>query len=158
MQFAEENPSECLVISERCLNIPRAAQIQRIRMVLPAKTEVKKRKQAKWETGQIVEGRTVRIRVDQDLCMASQSCISLAPKVFRIDWSKRKSNFEGAPIEVKDKKAADNETIFLAAQSRPWQAIILEDAITGERPYSVNGLRSRLVTSQQYEYSKGVTS
>ena len=73
-------------------------------MALPTKIEVKKRKQAQWWTGQIVEGRTVRIRVDQDLCMASQSCISLAPKVFRIDWSKKKSNFEGAPIEVKDKK------------------------------------------------------
>jgi ferredoxin len=80
-----------------------------------------------------VEGRTVKVRVEQDLCMASQSCISLAPKVFRIDWDKRKSSFEGAPIEVKDEKAADNETIFLAAQSCPWQAIILEDADTGER-------------------------
>jgi ferredoxin len=65
--------------------------------------------------------------------MASQSCISLAPKVFRIDWSIRKSSFEGAPIEVKDEKGADNDTIFLAAQSCPYQAIILEDADTGER-------------------------
>jgi len=92
-----------------------------------------KQKQARWWTGRIVEKRTVRIRVDQDLCMASQSCIALAPKVFKIDWSKRKSAFEGAPIEVMDEKAADNETIFLAAQSCPWQAIILEDANTGER-------------------------
>lgn len=99
----------------------------------PKKAEVRKQKQAKWWTGQIVEGRTVRVRVDQDLCMASQSCISLAPKVFRIDWNKRKSSFEGAPIEVKDEKAADNETIFLAAQSCPYEAIILEDADTGER-------------------------
>lgn len=65
--------------------------------------------------------------------MASQSCISLAPKVFRIDWSKRKSAFEGAPLEVTDEKGADNETIFLAAQSCPYQAIVLEDAETGER-------------------------
>ena len=92
-----------------------------------------KGKQAGWWTGQIVKGRTVRIRVDQDLCMASQSCISLAPNVFRIDWEKRKSSFEVAPIEVKDERAAENDTIFLAAQSCPWQAIVLEDADTGER-------------------------
>lgn len=65
--------------------------------------------------------------------MAAQSCIALAPKVFHIDWSKRKSSFEGAPIEVKDEKASDNETIFLAAQSCPFQSIVLEDAVTGER-------------------------
>lgn len=65
--------------------------------------------------------------------MASQSCISFAPKVFRIDWKKRKSMFEGAPIEVSDEKAADNETVFLAAQSCPYQAILLEDADPGER-------------------------
>jgi len=65
--------------------------------------------------------------------MASQSCISLAPKVFRIDWKKRKSMFEGAPLEVVDEHAADSETIFLAAQSCPYQAIVLEDANSGER-------------------------
>ena len=99
----------------------------------PPKIEVRKGKQAKWWTGQVVEGRTVKVRVDKELCMASQSCISLAPSVFRIDWSIRKSNFEGAPIEVKDEKAADNNTIFLAAQSCPYEAIILEEADTGER-------------------------
>lgn len=97
------------------------------------KTKVRKQKQAGWWSGKVVEGRTVRVKVDQDLCMASQSCISLAPKVFRIDWSKRKSAFEGAPLEVTDEKGADNETIFLAAQSCPYQAIVLEDAETGER-------------------------
>jgi len=100
---------------------------------MPSKIHLRKRKQAKWWTGQIVKGRTVGVRVEQDLCMAAQSCISLAPKVFRIDWNKRKSSFEGAPIEVKDERAADNETIFLAAQSCPYQAIVLEDANTGER-------------------------
>lgn len=73
------------------------------------------------------------MKVDQDLCMASQSCVSLAPTVFHIDWGKRKSSFDGAPLEVTDEKSADNETIFLAAQSCPYQAIVLEDADTGER-------------------------
>jgi len=101
----------------------------------PPKPEVHKHEQASWWTGQIVEGRTVKVRVDQDLCMASQSCIVLAPKVFRIDWVKRKSSFSAAPIEVSDAKGADNETVFLAAQSCPYRAIILEDADSGERLY-----------------------
>ena len=66
---------------------------------------------------------------------ASQSCIALAPEVFQIDWVKRKSSFSAAPIEVKDETGADNETIFLAAQSCPYRAIVLEDADTGERLY-----------------------
>ena len=81
----------------------------------------------------MVEGRTVKVRVEQDLCMAAQSCIALAPKVFHIDWKKRKSMFEGVPLEVIDEQAADSETIFLAAQSCPYQAIVLEDANSGER-------------------------
>jgi ferredoxin len=97
--------------------------------------DVRKREQAGWWTGQIVEGRTVKVRVDEELCMASQSCIALAPKVFQIDWVKRKSSFSAAPIEVKDANGADNETIFLAAQSCPFPAIVLEDADTGERLY-----------------------
>jgi ferredoxin len=101
----------------------------------PPKPEPQKREQASWWTGKIVEGRTVKVRVDQELCMASQSCIVLAPKVFQIDWVKRKSSFSAAPIEVKDAEGADNETVFLAAQSCPYRAIILEDADTGERLY-----------------------
>ncbi len=79
-----------------------------------------------------VMGREVKIRIDWDSCMGASSCITLAPKVFRLDPERMKSFFMSrAPLEVLDEKGADPETIFLAAQSCPYKAIILEDAQTG---------------------------
>ncbi|GEM_PF-151515 len=78
-----------------------------------------------------VMGREVKIRVDWDSCMGASSCITIAPKVFRLDPERMKSVFMSrAPLEVLDEKGADPETIFLAAQSCPYKAIILEDART----------------------------
>ena len=81
-----------------------------------------------------VMGRDVKIRIDWDSCMGASSCISIAPKVFRLDPERMKSVFMSrAPLEVLDEKGADPETIFLAAQSCPYKAIILEDAKTEEQ-------------------------
>ena len=97
------------------------------------KSTINPKKGEDWWTGGIVRGRNVKMRVDWDSCMGSSSCITIAPKVFRLDWRKRKSLFDPAPLEVLNEKGADPETIFLAAQSCPYRAIILEDADTGER-------------------------
>lgn len=86
-----------------------------------------------WWMGRIIEGRNLKVRVGWDLCMGPSSCITMAPRVFRLDWSKRKSVFDPAPLEVLDEKGENPESIFLAAQSCPYRAIILEDADTGER-------------------------
>jgi len=100
----------------------------------PSQTSQKKRGTPKW-TGSVVEGRDVRIRVDWELCMGAASCVALAPKVFKLDWAKKKSVADPAPLEVLDEKGTAPETIFLAAQSCPYRAIKLEDSATKEQLY-----------------------
>ncbi len=86
-----------------------------------------------WWTGLVVEGRRVEVGVDHDLCMGASSCVELAPKVFRLDWTKKKSRFDPAPLEKLDDASTASEVIFKAAQSCPYRAIFLDDADTGER-------------------------
>lgn len=90
-----------------------------------------------WWTRSILEGRKVEVRTDWNLCMGSGSCAELAPGIFKLDWSKRKSVFDPAPLEMFEDPEAKPGDIFRAAQSCPYRAIILEDAETGERlfPY-----------------------
>jgi hypothetical protein len=49
-----------------------------------------------WWTRSILEGRRVKVRTDWNLCMGSASCTELAPGIFRLDWSKKKSVFDPA--------------------------------------------------------------
>jgi len=101
-------------------------------------TKIKKKfssEKGGWWTGMVVNEKKVGIRVDWNSCMGAASCVELAPKVFRLDWEKKKSVFDPAPLVLLDKKGADPERIFYAAQSCPYRAIILEDEETGERIY-----------------------
>jgi ferredoxin len=88
-----------------------------------------------WWTGIVVEGKRVRVSVDSNSCMGASSCVEIAPKVFRLDWSKKKSVFDPAPLELLDERPSgtDPNVVFSAAQSCPYHAIILEDDETGER-------------------------
>jgi ferredoxin len=88
-----------------------------------------------WWTGIVVEGKKVRIRVDWNSCMGSSSCVELAPKVFRLDWSKKRSVFEPAPLELLDERpqTTNPDLVYKAAQSCPYHAIILEDDESNER-------------------------
>jgi len=83
-----------------------------------------------WWTHAILSGRKVKVKTD---CMGAGSCTELAPQMFRLDWSKKKSRFDPAPLEVLDDRATKAEEIFRAAQSCPYRAIVLEDLDTGER-------------------------
>jgi ferredoxin len=99
-------------------------------------TKIKKKfssEKGGWWTGVVVGDRKVGIKVDWNSCMGAASCVELAPRVFRLDWEKKKSIFDPAPLVLLDKKGADPERIFYAAQSCPYRAIILEDEETGER-------------------------
>ncbi|OGZ43711.1 MAG: hypothetical protein A2719_01315 [Candidatus Ryanbacteria bacterium RIFCSPHIGHO2_01_FULL_45_22] len=60
-----------------------------------------------------------KIFIDRDLCIGAASCIAVAPDVFELDSENK--------AVVKDKNAADDETLMLAAQSCPTKAIILYD-------------------------------
>ena len=85
----------------------------------------------------MLEGRSVKVRTDWNLCMGAGSCTELAPGMFKLDWSKKKSRFDPAPLQVLEGKTAKAEEISRAAQSCPYRAIILEDADTGERLFPV---------------------
>jgi ferredoxin len=88
--------------------------------------------QSGWWTGIVVEGRRVDVGVDHDLCMGASSCVELAPEVFHLDWSKKKSMFDPAPLEASGSSGTDPQRVFKAAQSCPYRAIFLKDANTGE--------------------------
>ncbi|TSC72210.1 MAG: ferredoxin [Parcubacteria group bacterium Gr01-1014_70] len=60
-----------------------------------------------------------KIFIDRDLCIGAASCIAVAPDVFELDKEHK--------AVVKDKNAADDETLLLAAQSCPTKAIMLYD-------------------------------
>lgn len=60
-----------------------------------------------------------KIVVDRNLCIGAASCIAVAPGVFELDSENK--------AVVYNDKGADDETILLAAQSCPTQAILLFD-------------------------------
>jgi ferredoxin len=60
-----------------------------------------------------------KIEVDRDLCIGAAPCVSVAPGVFQMDDENK--------AYVVDPKAADDETILLAAQACPVQAIKIFD-------------------------------
>ena len=109
--------------------MPRAQSVNQIKGHRSASHDGGKKK---WWTGSVVEGRNIKVKSDWNLCMGSETCVSLAPGVFKLDWQKKKSVFDPAPLEVLDENGAKPEDVFLAAQSCPYGAIILEDADTGE--------------------------
>ncbi len=90
-----------------------------------------------WWTTSILEDRKVRVRTEWNLCMGSGSCAELAPGVFRLDWAKKKSVFDPAPLEMLEDRSAKAEDIFRAAQSCPYRAIILEDADNWEKLFPI---------------------
>lgn len=63
--------------------------------------------------------RIAKIVVDRSLCIGAASCIAVAPGVFQLDGENK--------AVVYNDKGADDETILLAAQSCPTQAILLFD-------------------------------
>ena len=63
--------------------------------------------------------RIAKIIVDRSLCIGAASCIAVAPGVFELDGENK--------AVVYNDKGADDETILLAAQSCPTQAILLFD-------------------------------
>ena len=60
-----------------------------------------------------------KIVVDRDVCIGAAPCVTVAPGVFQLDDENK--------AYVVDPKAADDETILLAAQACPVQAITLFD-------------------------------
>lgn len=90
-----------------------------------------------WWTRAVLQDRRVKVRTDWELCMGAGSCTELAPGTFKLDWSRKKSRFDPAPLEVLDDRTTKAEEMFRAAQSCPYRAIILEDLDSGDRLFPV---------------------
>ena len=60
-----------------------------------------------------------RVVVDRDACIGAAPCVTIAPGVFQLDDENK--------AYIVDQDGADAETIMLAAQSCPVQAIIVYD-------------------------------
>ena len=69
----------------------------------------------------------MKIRVDRELCKGAGACVVMAPRVFRLD--------EEDKAVVIDRRGADDDTVWRAAEACPFDAIILEDEDTGEWLY-----------------------
>lgn len=63
--------------------------------------------------------RISRVEVDRDICIGAAPCVTVAPGVFQLD--------EENKAYIVDQNGADAETILLAAQSCPVQAIFVYD-------------------------------
>lgn len=61
----------------------------------------------------------MRIKIDRELCIGDGSCAAIAPKTFKLD-------LEGKAI-VLDDYGDDDETIKMAVESCPVQAIFLTE-------------------------------
>ena len=60
-----------------------------------------------------------KIEVDRELCIGAAPCVTVAPGVFQLDNENK--------AIIMDAHGADDDTILLAAESCPVQAIILYD-------------------------------
>ena len=81
------------------------------------------------------DGLRLTLSIDQDKCLGAMSCVTLAPSVFSYDvsqagpWRKRSEPLGMMDVEEGE---VDSDTLSRAAQSCPYQAIIVKDAETGE--------------------------
>jgi len=69
----------------------------------------------------------MKVRVDRELCKGAGSCVAIAPEVFGLDTDDK--------AVVIDMHGNTDDTIWEAAESCPFDAIILEDEETGEWLY-----------------------
>jgi ferredoxin len=60
-----------------------------------------------------------KIKIDKNKCIGCGTCAALAPEVFELD--------ENNKARVKNPKGSDEETIRLAVDSCPVQAISIEE-------------------------------
>lgn len=84
------------------------------------------------------DGKKLKISVEQDKCLGAMSCVAAAPSVFAFDTSDRGLwRKQGEPLGMKDvtQGEIDSESLLLAAESCPYQAIVVTDAESGIRVF-----------------------
>lgn len=63
---------------------------------------------------------SLRVRVERDLCIGVSNCVALAPTVFELD--------EENKAVVLDPSSVSDDALLEAAESCPYDAIIVEDS------------------------------
>lgn len=61
----------------------------------------------------------MKVKIDRNLCIGLGNCVAAAPTVFKLDKSNK--------AVVMDIKSVDEETLMIAAESCPENAVIIED-------------------------------
>ena len=61
----------------------------------------------------------MKVRVDRELCIGLGNCVAYAPTVFALDGENK--------AVVLDPASVDDETLLVAAESCPQNAVIIED-------------------------------
>jgi ferredoxin len=69
----------------------------------------------------------MKVRVDRELCRGVAACVATAPEVFQLDD-------KGVAVVIHPRGVTDDQ-LWKAAESCPFNAIILEDEQTGEWLY-----------------------
>ena len=69
----------------------------------------------------------MKVRVDRELCKGAGSCVAIAPRVFQLDSDDK--------AVVIDPHGDSDDTIWEAAESCPFDAVILEDEESGDWLY-----------------------
>jgi ferredoxin len=78
------------------------------------------------QTGEKARGVQVRIRIDREKCVSAGNCVVTAPTAFLLDGEQK--------ARLIDPESVDEDTLLLAAEMCPTEAIIL-DSDDGERIY-----------------------
>jgi len=65
-------------------------------------------------------GKTLKIKIDKELCVSVGSCVAIAGKTFKLD--------EDGIVTIINPDGDDEQTILAAAQSCPTKAIEVFDA------------------------------
>ena len=82
----------------------------------------------------------LKVDVDPDRCLGFGSCVIVSPDVFRLDERPGKGVFRSsAKLDVLDETGGKSfDTLLMAAQSCPTQAIKIIDRTTGKQIYPQN--------------------
>lgn len=74
----------------------------------------------------VSKGIVLRLRIDREKCVSSGNCVVAAPTVFLLDAEQK--------ARLVDPESVDDDTLYLAAEMCPTEAIVLEDE-NGEQLY-----------------------
>ncbi len=81
------------------------------------------------------DGQKLIIGIDQEKCLGAMSCVTMAPSVFAYDDTSKgmwRRQHEPLGMHEVEEGEVNSETLKLAAESCPYQAIRIRDAATGE--------------------------